>query len=146
MLTWCAYLAYGLAHLRRISKNMKIKLILGLGLLAPVFASGFAQADQKVIIPVSIKGQLTGYSVDTGKGELNISVMSGGCLSKDNFEVNIAEIFPPVISIVQVSIDPCEAMPHPTNLTYTFEELGIGAENAIMVTTKSTLGLSQRKI
>jgi len=93
-------------------------------------------AEESPSSPINVSGGILGYSL-TSKG-LTLQVESGGCLSKDNFEVRQLETFPIQISIVQVSIDFCEAyLPFGTSISYTYAELGLRSGDLASVSVKS---------
>ena len=86
---------------------------LRIALTVLLFSTGAAHAE-------TLKGFLV-----NGEG-LTFQVESGGCTSKDDFELRQLETFPVQLELVRVNPDFCEAyLPYGTSLTYSWDELGM---------------------
>ena len=67
---------------------------------------------------------LKGFQV--GPEGLTFQVSSGGCTSKDDFEIVSRETFPVMIELARPNQDFCEAfLPYGTTVSFSWEELGL---------------------
>jgi hypothetical protein len=73
---------------------------------------------------------LLGMTLDYGKGEITIHVVSSGCTQKNDFRF---EMKGDTLSVIRVRKDDCKVMGSEVRFTYTLKEAGINANKAFIV-------------
>ena len=53
-----------------------------------------------------------------------ITVTSNGCTAKEDFQIQLQESKPPILTIIRVKPDLCEAAPHSIDIIFSLKEIG----------------------
>jgi hypothetical protein len=65
---------------------------------------------------------------------ITFQVASGGCTSKDNFEMRILETYPAQLDLVKIVPDYCEAFfAYGTKVFFSYEELGLKSGDRFII-------------